>query len=212
MGKGGSVLGLRMEDLRVAERRVFIADGKGGHQRLVPVSTRFFNAGAAYLDAERPAGLDTGHVFVVLNGPNRGKPLSAKGLDEVLLGARRRDGSGGTFEIGPLTARIWQVDHASGAPALALQAHLGEARFGYSGDTAWTDTLPAAAQGSDVFACEAYTYQKPVRYHLDLADLRAHAHEMATGRLILTHLGPSMLARLDDIEYETAADGLTLHT
>jgi len=26
------VLGLRMEDLRVAERRVFIADGKGGHQ------------------------------------------------------------------------------------------------------------------------------------------------------------------------------------
>jgi len=35
------VLGLRMEDLRVAERRVFIADGKGGHQRLVPVSPRF---------------------------------------------------------------------------------------------------------------------------------------------------------------------------
>ncbi len=30
------VLGLRMEDLRVAERRVLIADGKGGHQPLVP--------------------------------------------------------------------------------------------------------------------------------------------------------------------------------
>lgn len=28
------VLGLRLEDLRPAERRVFIADGKGGHQRL----------------------------------------------------------------------------------------------------------------------------------------------------------------------------------
>ena len=38
------VLGLRLEDLRVAERRVFIADGKGGHQRLVPVSSRFFTA------------------------------------------------------------------------------------------------------------------------------------------------------------------------
>jgi len=35
------VLGLRMEDLRVGERRVFIAEGKGGHQRLVPVSARF---------------------------------------------------------------------------------------------------------------------------------------------------------------------------
>src|SRR5674476_517355 len=34
------VLGLRMEDLRVGEHRVFIANGKGGHQRLVPASAR----------------------------------------------------------------------------------------------------------------------------------------------------------------------------
>jgi integrase/recombinase XerD len=86
------VLGLRIEDLRVAERRVFIADGKGGHQRLIPVSTRFFAAVAAYLDGERPAGLATDHVFVVLKGPNRGRALSARGLDEVLAGARRRAG------------------------------------------------------------------------------------------------------------------------
>lgn len=86
------VLGLRMEDLRVAERRVFIADGKGGHQRLVPVSSRFFAAVVAYLDTERPADAGTDRVFVVLKGPNRGKPLSAKGLDEVLTGARRRAG------------------------------------------------------------------------------------------------------------------------
>ena len=86
------VIGLRLGDLRVAERRVFIADGKGGHQRLVPVSTRFFAAVGVYLDTERPAGADTDRVFVVLKGPNRGKPLSAKGLDEVLAGARRRAG------------------------------------------------------------------------------------------------------------------------
>jgi ribonuclease BN (tRNA processing enzyme) len=119
---------------------------------------------------------------------------------------------GGRVEVGPLTVRSWQVDHASGAPALALQAHLGEARFGYSGDTAWTETVLDAADGTDVFACEAYTYQNPVRYHLDLADLRAHGHQLATGRLILTHLGPTMLARLNAIEYETAIDGLTVHT
>lgn len=47
------------------------------------------------------------------------------------------DGDGGRFEIGPLTVLSWQVDHASGAPALAVQAHLGGATFGYSGDTAW---------------------------------------------------------------------------
>jgi integrase len=30
------VLGLQLGDLRVAERRVFIAEGKGGRQRLIP--------------------------------------------------------------------------------------------------------------------------------------------------------------------------------
>jgi len=86
------VLGLRLEDLRVAERRVFIADGKGGHQRLVPVSSRFFAAVAAYLETERPADTHTDRVFVVLKGPNRGKPLSVRGLDEMLAGAKRRAG------------------------------------------------------------------------------------------------------------------------
>jgi site-specific recombinase XerD len=86
------VLGLRLEDVRVGERRVFIADGKGGHQRLVPVSGRFFIAVAAYLERERPAGADTDRLFLVLKGPHRGKPLSADGLDQVLDGARDRAG------------------------------------------------------------------------------------------------------------------------
>jgi integrase len=86
------VLGLRMGDLRVAERRVFIAEGKGGRQRLIPVSGRFFAAVAAYLDTERPPGAGTDRVFVVLKGPRRGQPLTAKGMDVVLAAARRRAG------------------------------------------------------------------------------------------------------------------------
>jgi site-specific recombinase XerD len=84
------VLGLRLEDLRTGERRVFVVDGKGGHQRLVPMSGRFFATVAAYLDVERPADADTDRVFVVLKGPNRGRPLTAKGLEEILTAARRR--------------------------------------------------------------------------------------------------------------------------
>ena len=49
------VLGLRLEDLQVAARRVFIAEGKGGHQRQIPVSGRFFISVAYYLDTERPS-------------------------------------------------------------------------------------------------------------------------------------------------------------
>src|ERR1039458_3711696 len=61
-------LGLRLEEPRAGARRVFIAEGKGGRQRLIPVSGRFFAAVAACLDAERPAGARTDRAFLVLKG------------------------------------------------------------------------------------------------------------------------------------------------
>ncbi len=85
------VLGLRLTDLDSAERRVCIADGKGGRQRHVSISDQFFTVLADYLHYERPDG-DTDRLFLVLKGPRRGQPLSAYGLDEVMEGARRRAG------------------------------------------------------------------------------------------------------------------------
>jgi hypothetical protein len=83
---------LRLGDVQPGEKRLFIAEGKGGHQRIVPVSPRFFATLAAYLDTERSAAPSTDRVFVVLKGPRRGQPLSAAGLDEIVAGARRRAG------------------------------------------------------------------------------------------------------------------------
>jgi site-specific recombinase XerD len=52
------VLGLRLADVHPGEKRVFIAEGKGGHQRIVPISGRFFTTLASYLEsaADRAAG------------------------------------------------------------------------------------------------------------------------------------------------------------
>jgi integrase/recombinase XerD len=86
------VLGLRLEDLRPGEKRVFIAEGKGGHQRIVPLSPRFFISVAAYLETERPHPSPTDRVFVVLKGPRRGQPLTAAGVDEIVTSARTRAG------------------------------------------------------------------------------------------------------------------------
>jgi len=86
------VLGLRFEDVQVAERRLVVVAGKGGHHRVVPVANRFFDALGGYLHDERPGTAATDRVFVVLKGPRRGLPLSAEGLDEILDGARRRAG------------------------------------------------------------------------------------------------------------------------
>lgn len=83
------VLGLRLGDLDVAERKVLIVEGKGGHQRRVPISGRFFQSVGDYLDGERPT-TTTDRLFVALKGPTRGRPLSLEGLDEIMAGARSR--------------------------------------------------------------------------------------------------------------------------
>jgi len=118
------VLGLRLGDIRPGERRVFIANGKGGHQRVVPISTRFFATLGSYLDIERPRTSATDSVFVVLKGQRRGQPLSAAGLDQIISGARTRAG------LGPLTCH--QLRHTcftrlreAGMALEAIQAQAG---------------------------------------------------------------------------------------
>jgi site-specific recombinase XerD len=85
------VLGLGLADVDPGERRLHVR-GKGGRERIVPVSSRFFEALGEYLELERTADALTDACFVVLKGPRRGLALSAAGLDEVLAGARARAG------------------------------------------------------------------------------------------------------------------------
>jgi site-specific recombinase XerD len=86
------VLGLRLVDIQVPERSLFIAEGKGGHQRVIPISNTFFVAVGDYLRHERPHHIDTDRVFVALKGPTRGQPLTDDGIDTILRGARDRAG------------------------------------------------------------------------------------------------------------------------
>jgi len=86
------VLGLRLSDVRVADRALLVADGKGGHQRVVPIANTFFSVLGGYLRNERPANVDTDRLFVVLKRPRRGRPLTLEGLDEIVAGARGRAG------------------------------------------------------------------------------------------------------------------------
>jgi integrase len=86
------VLGLRLGDLRLGEWRVMITEGKGGHERLVPLSPTFFATVARYMNHERPPETTTDSLFVSLKGPRRGQPLSTPGLDEIVRAARKRAG------------------------------------------------------------------------------------------------------------------------
>ena len=86
------VLGLRLGDLRFGEWRVLITEGKGGHERLVPLSPTFFATVARYMDHERPLETTSDALFVALKGAHRGQPLSVPGLDQIIRAARERAG------------------------------------------------------------------------------------------------------------------------
>ena len=110
--------------------------------------------------------------------------------------------------IGSLTVTGFPVEHASGGPSYALRVDWAGRVVAYSGDTEWCEALVDAARGADLFVCEAYTFERRVRYHLDHATLARHLERIGARRVILTHLGPEMLAHRDEAAAECADDGL----
>jgi ribonuclease BN (tRNA processing enzyme) len=113
-------------------------------------------------------------------------------------------------EAGPVHVTGYEVSHASGAPPFALRI-TGEGKVvTYSGDTEWTESLVDAARGADLFIAEALSYDKRIRYHLDLATLLEHRSRLDCRRLIVTHMGEDVLARLDGLAVEAAEDGKQL--
>lgn len=109
--------------------------------------------------------------------------------------------------FGDIRVMPYLVRHASGAPPLALRITCGEKVITYSGDTEWTDTLIAAAQGADLFITEAYFFDKTIKFHLDYQTVMAHLDLLRPQRTILTHMSADMLARLDALACEYAEDG-----
>ncbi|MEW6375724.1 MAG: MBL fold metallo-hydrolase [Thermodesulfobacteriota bacterium] len=109
--------------------------------------------------------------------------------------------------IGPLIVTPYRVVHASGAPPYALRVACFSKVITYSGDTEWTETLIQAAQGADLFICEAYFFDRKIKYHLDYATLMAHRLELGCRRLIVTHMSDEMLTKLQHLEVEAAEDG-----
>ena len=137
-------------------------------------------------------------------------PGSSQADRRFLLEVTELPTDGTPARLGAASVRGWEVEHACGAPPLALRVELGGASFTYSGDTQWTPALAEAARGADLLAVEAYTFDRPVRYHLDYQTLRAHLGELAAERVVLTHMSAAMLSRLTEAELPAAFDGMVI--
>ncbi len=109
--------------------------------------------------------------------------------------------------LGTLAVTPYPVIHASGAPPYALRVEVAGKVIVYSGDTEWTEELLFAANGADLFICETYMFDRPVRYHLDYKTLLLHRPELNCKRLIVTHMSDDMLNWIPNLELEWAEDG-----
>lgn len=109
--------------------------------------------------------------------------------------------------VGSAWATPSAVSHVPGTAPFAIRLECGGRTIAYSGDTEWTDALPGVARDADLFLVEALFHSKRVKYHLDYATLRAHWGELTAKRIVLTHMGPEMLAQAGAVPCEIAADG-----
>jgi len=106
-----------------------------------------------------------------------------------------------------------EVIHQSGAPSTALRLSDGEKVFAYSGDTEWTDALLPIAANADLFVCECYAYAGKITGHLSWEVLQPKIPMLRTKRLMVTHMNPTVLERLDELKNAgvlIADDGLML--
>lgn len=102
------------------------------------------------------------------------------------------------------------VAHTPGVAAHGLRVEIAGRTIAYSGDTAWTESLVALAEGADLFICECYSYETPIPHHLDHRTLLAQRARLRCGRVVLTHLGPEALANIERLAFEVASDGWKL--
>jgi ribonuclease BN (tRNA processing enzyme) len=95
-----------------------------------------------------------------------------------------------------------EVVHFSGAPSTALRISDGEKVFAYSGDTEWVDALLSVAENADLFIVECYNYSGHPSGHVTWEILKPRLKDLRARRIMLTHMNPTMLDRLDEVQAE----------
>jgi ribonuclease BN (tRNA processing enzyme) len=118
--------------------------------------------------------------------------------------------AGNRIDAGAASILPFEVDHASGAPAFALRVDYGGRSIAYSGDTAWTPVLLDASRDTDLFICEAYFFERPVKFHLDYETALRQLAGHPVGRVVLTHAGADVLARRRELKFELVDDGTVI--
>jgi ribonuclease BN (tRNA processing enzyme) len=95
-------------------------------------------------------------------------------------------------------------------PCQGYRLAAGGKVFAFSGDTAWTEALIPLSAGADALLVECYTWNTKLANHLDYETLADNRARLSAARIVLTHMGPSMLAHDEPLPEDRAHDGMAL--
>jgi len=102
------------------------------------------------------------------------------------------------------------VPHQAEPPSLGCEVFAAGRKIVYSGDSGWTDELPEHTRDADLFLCECTCFGSRMDAHLDYRRVMENRERFGAKRILLTHLGQEMLDRENEVELETAADGMVV--
>jgi ribonuclease BN (tRNA processing enzyme) len=114
------------------------------------------------------------------------------------------------LELLGIAVEPFAVPHQQTEPSLGFRVRAEGRTVMYSGDSGWTEEFVRRSAGVDLFICECCYYDSRFDFHINYPGLEPNLPRIGAKRLILTHLGREVLAKLDRVKVETATDGMVI--
>jgi ribonuclease BN (tRNA processing enzyme) len=113
--------------------------------------------------------------------------------------------------IGAVTIDPFAVPHQEREPSLGLKVSVDGKTIVYSGDSGWTeDFVQRTGEDVDLFLCECCFWETQVDFHINYPEFDRHRPRIRARRVVLSHLGREVLAKLDLVTVECARDGMVI--
>jgi ribonuclease BN (tRNA processing enzyme) len=109
-----------------------------------------------------------------------------------------------------MTIVTYPAIHTPETEPTSVRVQAGGKIIAYTGDSEWTAFMPELARDADLLIAECYFHHKPVRFHLNYPTFAEHRHELKARAIVLTHLGPEMLAKQSAVPELCAYDGMVI--
>jgi ribonuclease BN (tRNA processing enzyme) len=131
-----------------------------------------------------------------------GRDVMAKAYDFTTV----RDGD--RIDVGSLRIRAFEMQHV-GVTALGFRIEAGGAVFAYTGDTGPCDAVVELARDADVLLAEASFQDSSelLPFHLSARQAAEYATAAGVGRLLLTHIVPTLDPAVSLAEARSAFGG-----